>query len=377
MCLKENDVSGYPMPVNRIAILTALALSAILASASAQPPGMAPPKVVLATPSEGVLAPQSEYKGSVYFKEIAQVAGEVSGKVLEVRFDEGQAVKKGDALVRLDDELLRKDLESARATVARWEAELEDARVRYARSKTLVEEGLGTPEAYDEIRFQVESLGNQLWSARASMERLETLIERYTIKAPFDGVVLERLTDHGEWNPSGGSIALLARDRAYEVAVDVPEEFLRFLGPGVSVPVVVGDDVLTGSVLVIVPRGDIATRTFPVKIAVEREAPLYQGMTAMVRLPIGEETACTLVPRDAVLRDRGDEFIFTLEGGDTARRHAVDVLGFRGLQAGIATDSIGVDARVIVKGHERLRDGQRVEVVPAVSDTAAGPHTDD
>lgn len=337
---------------------------ALFAAGSAQ--GQRPAsKVVTATGQMGVLSPRAEFRGTVYFKEVSEVATEVSGKVVAVDFEEGQRVTKGQLLVRLDDALLVKDLQATKATRDRFQADLEDAEVRFGRAKVLVDDGLNPPQEGDELRFNVESLGHRVRSTKAEVARIETLIEKYSIHAPFDGIVLERKTELGEWRSIGDTVAVVARENVFDVMVDVPEVYLSWIVPGQTVGLTAGGRALEGKVVTVIARGDVATRTFPVKVRIEEDDPLYEGMAAIVQLPTGKETTCILVSRDAVLHQAGESVVFTVEGS-IAKRHAVTVLGFQGLSAGIVAPGLNPQCAFIVKGHERLRGGDTVTVVSGV-----------
>src|SRR5690606_34253509 len=112
---------------------------------------------------------------------------------------------------------------------------------------------------------------------------------------------------------------------------------------------------LTGRVVTVVPRGDIATRTIPVKIRIEHDQPLYEGMAARARLPIGAPIECVMIPRDALLNELGRNSVYTVEDG-VARRHYVDIVAYRGSWVGVGSEFLDASDTYIVKGHERLRD---------------------
>lgn len=285
----------------------------LIADAQGGPPNQGPAKVVATEGREGVLAPQAQYRGTVYFKEVSEVATEVEGKVIAVLFEEGQSLRKGHLLVRLDDELLKKDLAARQAALDRDRIELEVAELRFRRSESLVEGGLATPEQFDEYRFDVKALQFQLSAAQAELERIQTVIKKSAISAPFDGIVIERSTEIGEWKRDGDTVAVIARENEYSVLVDVPESSIAWIEPGQEVELKVGGRTVLGHVDTIIPRGDITTRTFPVKIHVETGSQLLEGMAALARLPAGDEVVCIIVPRDALLHQAGEDVVFTVQ----------------------------------------------------------------
>lgn len=331
-------------------------------------PGERPPaKVVLTKVDIGNLAPKVELPGNVFFKEVAQLATEVAGKVTSVEFEEGQHVKKDQVLVRLDASVLEKDLESAEATFERRKTELEDAKVRFDRAKDLLEDDVTTPQEYDNLRFAMEGIRFQVDESKAEVDRLKILIGKHVIRAPFDAIVLERSTELGEWKNTGVTVAAIALENVYDVIVFTAEKYLPFLGPGQDVPVniVVQDQTVIGKVVTIIQRGDTKTLQFPLKIRVEYDGPLYEGMGVMVSVPRAAATECLIVERDAVLLQSGQSFVYTADDG-VVKRHEVEIVGFDGMDAGIRTADVGPGDLVIVKGHERLHDGDEVVVVEDV-----------
>lgn len=325
----------------------------------AQPPVS---KVVAAPGQSGVLAPQSEFRGTVYFKELSAVATEVQGKVLSVAMEEGERVAKGQILVTLDIALSKKELAAARATHERYKATLDEAEAQFERTKDLVEDGINTAQEYDRQLFLVKSLTQQAASANAQVERIETIIEKSSIVAPFDGIVIDRQTERGEWKSDGDPVAVIAREHEYDALVDVPENVLPWITPKLKVPLVIGGRTFQGEIVTIIPQGDIATRTFPVKIRINPTASLYEGMAVIVRLPTADKTKCVFVPRDAVLIQAGQAALFTVEKS-TVTRHYISVLGYKENMAGIAESRLTPDMQFVVKGHERLRNGQQVIVL--------------
>lgn len=357
-----------PMNVTKISIAVLAGLW-LAWSAGAQPP---PPRVAVAPAKPGVIAPQAEFQGTVYFKEVSQVAAEVSGKVLAVKFEEGDRVTAGQLLVQIDTSLLEKQLQATRANLQKAKTDLADAKVRFDRAKILLDDEVTTPQEIDKLRFEVEANSHQVEFVQAELERIQTLIDKSSIYSPFDGIVLDRLTQVGEWRSSGGlvasTVAVVARENIFDVMADVPEQHLRWVTPGAEVTVNVGGRELSGEVIAVIPRGDIATRLFPVKIRVE-DSQLMEGMSALVRLPVAEPTECILVPRDAILQQLNQTVVYTIEDG-LARVHPVTVIGYDGIYAGIASPEVTLQHLYVVKGHERLRPGDKVIII---SENVSGP----
>ncbi|UCF92751.1 MAG: efflux RND transporter periplasmic adaptor subunit [Desulfobacterales bacterium] len=323
--------------------------------------GLPPAKVSAAAVMAGMMAPQAEFIGTVLYQEVSDVASELSGLVEEVHFEEGQRIKNGQILVALGSDLLRKRLE---ATVSSYEqvlAELDIARIDYARKEKLFKNKSIAEQAYDESRFRVKGLIKRAASLKAEVERLKIELQKKIIRAPFDGVVIKRHVDRGEWLAEGATVAVLAKDDVVDIVAEVPERFIPFIQTGMEVRAVVTGVEIRGTVFAVVPRGDIATRTFPVKIRTRNTYALIEGMSAKVILPTARPQNCLIVPRDAVISLFGQTVVFVVNES-RAKMIPVDVVGYEGLKTGVEAEGLTEGLQVVVKGHERLRDGQFVSI---------------
>lgn len=316
----------------RVPTITVCLLLVILLPLYAQE-GMPPAQVVVTEAETGMVAPESEYIGTVYYHEVSEVACELSGKVENINFEEGQRVEKGAVLVTLNSDLLLSDLQKAE--------------LNFRRADRLHKENLISEEAFDERRFEVE--------------RLRIELDKKKVESPFDGVVIKKHVDRGEWLSPGSVVATIADDTVIEITTEVPERIIGFIDEGMKVTVQVGGSELTGEVSAVIRRGDITTRTFPVKIRVDNSLSLIEGMAARVILPAGEKVQALTVPRDAVISMFGMTVVFVVIDSQ-AKMIPVQVAGYKGLQAGIFTENLSAGDRVVIKGNERLRDGQEVIV---------------
>lgn len=356
----SNCVSQQTRTIFRFIAGGLLACCGALAQAQAD---RAPARVVVGTAAEGTIIPTATFKGSVKFKDVSEVATEVPGKVLERNFDTGAHLPEGAVLVRLDAELLEADRTAAAARVGQARAELELERVRMKRAEELIVEEVTTPQEYDNIRYNVKALEQRVAAAEADIARLNRELEKKEIRTPFAGVVLERTTEVGNWLSAGDTVAVFARDDVYDVIVNLPEESLPWSKVGDKVPLQIAGHALEGEVRASAPRGDTVTRTFPVRIRVTGQDWLMEGMTADAQMPVGAQTTCLLVPRDAVLQTAAGPEIVLAQDGKAVRRSA-RVLGFNETSFGVEADGLVAGSQVVTKGQERLRDGQEIAVEP-------------
>jgi RND family efflux transporter MFP subunit len=240
-------------------------------------------------------------------------------------------------------------------------AELQEAGIDFQRKETLFKNQSISEQTYDENRFQVKRLEKQTESLQAGVERLELELKKSLIRSPFNGLVVKRHVDRGEWLSEGGPVAMIAKDDVVDIIVNLPERLIRHVKIGINVKVTVGEQKLSGKIITVVPKGDVATRTFPVKIRMPNTNSLIEGMTARVRLSTGKVVKTLMVPRDAVIPVFGRTVVFAVIDSK-ARMIPVDIIGYAGLTMGVAAQGLKDGMLVVVKGNERLRDGQLVSV---------------
>jgi membrane fusion protein (multidrug efflux system) len=321
--------------------------------------GMPPAKVVVSDVKTGMIAEKHEFIGTVYYVEVSDVASEVNGKVESVSFEEGQRVKKGNILVGLSADLLEKQLVAIRSSHEQVLLEREKSMLDLKRIENLIKQGSVSEQLYDEHRFRVLGLEKKAASLQADVERIKVELGKKRIRAPFDGVVIERAVDRGEWLSPGSKVATIARDDTVDVVVDVPEHMIRHLKEGMDLTVKAGGRVVKGEVFTVVPRGEVATRTFPLKIRIKNPENLKEGMEARVDLPIAEKKQGLLVPRDAIITLFGSTVVFAVVDSK-AKMIPVKVTGYEETTAGVNAHGLEEGMKVVVMGNERLRDGQPV-----------------
>jgi RND family efflux transporter MFP subunit len=325
------------------------------------PKGPPPSLVTVAEVKAGQVSPQAEFLGTVYYVEVSDVASEVAGIVDAVKIEDGQRVKAGQPLVELRTDLLSKRLEATRSSHQQALAEWKIAEIELSRREKLFEKGSISEQSYDDNRFRARALERRVASLQAEVERIELEIRKAVIRAPFDGVAIRRSVDRGEWLSEGETVAVIARDELIDVRVEVPESYIRQVRSEGRVRVRIGATDLEGTVAALIPRGDVATRNFPVKVRAANSGAFFEGMSASVWLPAAGTRSAFLVPRDALVAAPGRTLVFLLEGGK-ARALPVMVIAYEGTEVGIAADGLEHGMKVVVKGNERLRDGQPVMV---------------
>jgi RND family efflux transporter MFP subunit len=305
--------------------------------------------------------------GTVEAKTSSSVASEVEGLVVRLVAHEGQAVRKGQALVELRKDHLELDLSAAEAELREAEARLKQAKQNLRRSQELFDSEVLSQGQLDEARYEFDAWTGRSEQLIADIARTKLDIERSTVRAPFAGIVVAERIDIGEWVGKGQPVVELMSLYELEVRVEVPEQHFRELNPGATATVgfeALPGYELNGRVSSIVPRANPQARTFPIKIKIEnKEGRIGAGMLAQVSFPIGESYRATVVPKDAVIT-RGDRrFVYLISGEDTV--DMIPVKTGAGIGQWIEVDGpVEPGAKVVTRGNERLRPGQKVRGEP-------------
>jgi len=319
-----------------------------------------PPSLVeVAQVSQGESEPMTEFVGTVYYARKSNVAAEVGGVVGEVFFEEGYRIKEGKPLVSLESEILDTAINGIRADYELVLVELEQAEKELTRREPLYKEGSVSESAYDEYYFKTKTLQNRALSIKASLDKLLLEKKKKIIRAPFNSLVIRKNAEKGEWVDDGGMVAVVADDSIVDIVVNVPASLLKYLQPGKKLTVKSDSAEFTGKFLTFVPKGDVATRTFDVKIRLQNTAGLIEGMEARALVPAAKKRQGLKVPRDAVI-DRFGQNVIWIVRDSAAKMVPVQVIGYEGMTVGISGEGLAAGDLVVVKGNERLREGQPV-----------------
>lgn len=342
-----------------ILIFTAVFMLTTVAAAEEQKQASGPPPMLVTTEKiiDGKAEPVANFIGTVYFSRTAEVAAEISGIVEKVFIEDGEVVKAGDQLMRLDDGLLATEISATRALYEQSIVDVEQADKDYRRIANLHEQDAIATSEYETYATRLNRLKKQVLVLKARLDKQLLEQEKKVVRAPFNGLVIENLVEVGEWVNIGGVIATVADNHSLEAHIDIPANVIPYLSRGKEVDLSIGGQDLKGRFIAVIPRGDVSTRTFVAKFQLTNNGQMIEGMQANVSLPISKATESLLVPRDAIINSYGKDVVFINDKGQ-ARMINVDVVGYSGEMAGVRSTDLNTGQEVVVKGSERIRDGQ-------------------
>lgn len=298
-------------------------------------------------------------EGVVEAVQQSTVAAQVSGRIVELRVDAGQAVVRGQVLARIDAREAEQAAAAGEAQSARAEADLANARVTYERSKRLLEQKFISPAALDKALADYKAAQAQSAAARAGALQAGAAKSHTVITAPFSGVVAVRHVELGEMAAPGRPILTLYDPKDVRVVVNIPQQRLgevRALAVAtVELPSL--DQRVKGTAVTVLPSADARTHTTMVRVDLPRGLQgAYPGTFARAQFAIGRVKRLLIPARAIVYRsevsgayvvgDKGDIHFRQLRLGEAAGEAGVEVLSGVARGERVALDPVAALAQL-------------------------------
>jgi RND family efflux transporter MFP subunit len=373
-----------------IVLLASGVLAFILRGGSAAKVTTAEVEKVIQTGPNSVL----QASGYVTARRKATVSSKFTGKVVEVLVEEGMKVQEGQVLARLDDALLRRqvDLDEARLTSARSnlreiEVRLAEAELNQRRSQELVSSGVAPQSELDTDRAASDSLKARLLAARDEVEVAErgvALVREQlsdaVIRAPFTGVAVSKDAQPGEMispvSAGGGftrtGICTLVDMGSLEIEVDVNEAYINRVREQQGIEAVLDaypDWKIPGHVITTVPTADRQRATVTVRVGFDQLDPrILPDMGVKVAfLQTAEQAAAApqnklRVPCKAIVTTEGGSAVFVVVG-DKVEKRTVKTIGAASGELCEVSEGVAPGEQVVAEASPKLEDGARVRVV--------------
>ncbi len=315
--------------------------------------------VVVAVAELQELAPINWYTGTVISREQAKLAAEVSGRLLWVA-EVGAEIEKGATVAHIDDALMEEDLAERKADIVRIEARLGFLKKEASRLQRLANQNNAAQSQLEKTTSELASARGELKAAQARERRTALQLERTSLKAPFSGVVTERLLRAGEWADDGSAVVSMTDPVLLEVQSWVSVSVLPFIKIRSTLQLKIQGKTYQGTVRTLVPVGDQRSRLYELRIELpRRQWNVGEGVRIAVPTALAREVLS--VPRDALVIRRNSISLYKIDSNNMARRVSIST----GIASGAFIEVHGdVQAgdRVVVRGGERLRDGQQVTI---------------
>ncbi len=353
----------------QILALALVILSTTLGSGSlvqAQDPaqGQPPARVVISKIVQEMVAQNHSFIGTLYYERISHVSSEVPGLVKKINVRAGDRVKKGDPLVHLDTEILEKEILFHKNQIELVGLDINHKQINFNRMETLYKKSSISERDYDDAKFFHQEALLKRFSAQTTLEKLLIQKRKSVINAPFDGIVLEKNVDSGDWVHQGKQLFDIGSVNDLFVRVPMAETLLKFVSVGQSVPVVIHayDKEMTGTIENFSPTADAKTKNIFLKIRIPMLTKVAQNMSATVFIATGSKEKLSMIPRDALIRFQGKDYVYAIQR-QKAVRLSVHIVSFQGNRIGADNAHFTEGMEIVVDGNERLRPGQSVVIV--------------
>ncbi len=335
-------------------------------------PTPAGPPVIVSPVVLGDQVEQISTIGTALALSTVQVKSLVDGQIIEAPFTEGQMVKKGDVLFRLDPRTFQAVVDQATAALARDEAQLSNAKSDLGRTTTLNTQGYASGQLKDTQTTTTKVISAQMQADQAALEVAMLNLERTIIKAPMDGKTGPILVPPGNLvkaNDVGALVVLSAVDMI-KVSVALPQQTLSKVQPLfnkglLSLEASVANDPhppVKGKVEFLGNSVDAVSGTYELRASVDnRDGHLLPGQTVTVVLRLGVMQGVLTIAPDAINQGQNNRFVYVIDRDGVAQFKPVTVV-YEASDVTVVTGDLKAGDAVVVDGQLRLAPGLKVRV---------------
>lgn len=295
--------------------------------------------------------------------ESVEIRPEVTGRIAALSFREGEKVKAGQVMVRLDDSV-------EKATLAQAEARLALAKSNFERAQTLVARNAGTVKALDEARASLLSADADITLAKARLDKM-------SIAAPFDGIAGLRKVSVGDYLSPGADIVNLEQIDPLKIDFRVPEVFLPAVRDGARIAVSIDafpGRSFEGRIYAIDPLIDPAGRSIVVRARIDNPGDVLRpGLFARVTLTLAIRENAIFVPEQSIVPIGEKSFVYRVIDNKIVTTPVT--LGLRRDATVEVVEGLSPGDMVVTAGHLKVREGATVSVMPTPGQTPIAPRT--
>ena len=330
------------------ALLAALLAGCNSGHARLGEPPPAPLPVVIATPTVADIAATYQTTATIAADAEAPILARVAGEVVEILVEEGDVVRQGQMLARLDGERLRIEMQRAKA-------EFEKTTREYRRMSNLHERGLISTA-------QVEALEYDLAALKASYDLRQLDFDYTAIRATISGVVSSRDVKVGTHVETGQAVFTITDTSRLVAYLNIPQTELAKFSSGHETAVAVDSApsaVFDATIARISPTIDTTTGTFRATVYIDNQhGELAPGMFGRFAIAYEKHVAAILIPATAAVREDNEIIVYVVENGAAVRRPIQTGIQSNGLLE--VVNGLGTSDQIVLSGQSRLREGSRV-----------------
>jgi len=365
-------------PVRLIAVLAAVGLGVFLyfqfgshGEAPTKKKGRLAPAPVTTAIAETMTVPiLISAIGNVQARSTVSVKSRVAGQIVEVAVREGQRVKKGDLLFRIDPRTFEAQLRQAESSLARDQANLTKAESDLARYRSLSTKGFSSQQRYEEASAQKQALLASIRGQEAAVEISRLNLEFTQIHAPIDGRAGDVLIHAGNLVEANADkpMLMIAETQPIFITFSVPERHLprikqRMKEAPLPVSVTIPDEggaPISGEVFFINNTVDMTTGTIQLKARSDNEADrLVPGQFVEVSIRLEEIQQAVVVPLQAVQTSQKGQYLYVVKADKTVEMRPIET-GPNYKRATVIKSGLSGGEVVVTEGQLRLYPGRKV-----------------
>jgi RND family efflux transporter MFP subunit len=311
--------------------------------------------------------------GSIQPERRADLRAEVSAIVLQVLKENGETVKRGDILVRLDDTSIRDSMNSAEEAARASAQSFDQAERQFQRLKTLRASGMTSTQQLEDAEIRRNNAQSDLVAAKARAVQARQQLQRTEVRAPFDGIVSERKVSAGDTAQIGKELVKVIDPTSmrFQGLISADKVTLVKLGQAVNFRINGYDQEFNGKVKRVDPAANATTRQVEVLVEfVGSNQPSVSGLYAEGRVEAGS-TSALMIKNSALIRDGDKAYAWRIKDGILSKVSLV--IGERDPRRGdyVVLSGLASGDKIIRSPMSSLKDGQKVNLTAAVSPSAA------
>ena len=353
----------------RFNVIGGLLLTALSPHALAQGFEQPPAPVVVERAEVAFLAPTVDVPGTVVSLNDARLASELEAKLMWIA-DVGTEVSEGDIVASLEKITFRLYEMEAEKRVEKEKARVTFLKSEKERLTRLAANNHSAKSQLDQVTSELAVAESEVWIAEAQLGQAKVAMWVTDIRAPFDGIVTEKLRNIGERLNVADQVIRLVDPTSIEVVARAPLNSVNYIKVGEVLSMHNDFRQGDGTVRTIVPFGNPQSHMFEVRLNVDPELWTV-GESVRLSMPTSVAKEVLTVPRDALVLRREGTFVYRIDEELVAEQVGV----LTGLGAGNLIEVIGdikAGDRVVTRGAERLASGMRVQVSEDRSASASG-----
>lgn len=320
-------------------------------------------KVVISKIIKKDIAENRPFLGTYYYDKVSNISSEVAGLVKHISISAGDTVNKGDILLTLDTQILDKDIELNKRKIEQIEIRIKNAEKNYKRMKDLFKKEAASEKDFEDIYDDYQELIKEKQIAQIELDKLFIQKEKSIIKAPFSGLTLTKSVDQGDWVNQGKSLINIGSKNDLFIKIPVAETLLQFIKKGTTLNITINayNKHIQGKVIGIDPQADEKTKNVFLKVRVPYMENIAENMSATVFVPVSAKKSLKIIPREAIIKFQGKDFVYTIKDGK-ATILPVNIVTYLKNSVGADNPYFVEGMPVVVEGNERLKPDQAVMV---------------